>query len=84
MATFLNTWASYTRAKDDSINISDNFFMDCTTIFPPKEVHGFSVFQFGKNDQLLQKMAARIVNILALNTKTGPISRVEAVLAVVW
>lgn len=64
--------------------------MDCTTIFPPNVVHSFSVFQFGKNDQLLQKLAARRFvfdefNILALNTKTeGPITPVEAVLAFVW
>lgn len=92
IATSLNTWASisHSHAKNDNINISDNLFMDCTCIFPPKEVHNFSVFQLGKKDQLQPKMAARRFmfnesNILALNTKAErSTSRVEAVLAFVW
>ncbi|CAN4096707.1 unnamed protein product [Withania somnifera] len=90
VATFLNTWASISRAKDDNINNSEIFFMDCTSIFPPKEVHSFSLFQFGKEDQPLPKMAARRFvfddsNILGLNTKAEcSTSRVEAVLAFVW
>ncbi|KAK4352980.1 hypothetical protein RND71_028498 [Anisodus tanguticus] len=90
VATFLNTWACISRAKNDSINISDNLFMDCTSIFPPKEVHSFSVFQFGGKDQIPPKMAARRFvfdesNILALKTKAErSTSRVEAVLAFVW
>ncbi|XP_060215595.1 stemmadenine O-acetyltransferase-like [Lycium barbarum] len=90
IATFLNTWASVCLEKNDSINISDNLFMDCTSVFPPKEVHNFSVFKFGKKDQIPPKMAARRFvfdesNILALKTNADcSTSRVEAVLAFVW
>ncbi|KAK6789933.1 hypothetical protein RDI58_013733 [Solanum bulbocastanum] len=92
IATFLKTWASisHSQEKNININISDNLFMDCINIFPPKEVHSFSVFQFGGKDQLQPKMAARRFvfnefNILALNTKAErSTSRVQAVLAFVW
>ncbi|KAJ8748008.1 hypothetical protein K2173_012619 [Erythroxylum novogranatense] len=92
VASFVRTWAAV--ARGGSID-SDGVVVDCTSLFPPQDLGGFSTGQYSDRDVLPSLVTKRFLfeasKITALREKIGSVgpssdrpTRVESLSALIW